>query len=110
MPAAIDRPHQPRQQDEGDNQHAVVERKDAQEPPLEETAVVAGRLPGIEQDAGDQETRQDEEQLDAYPAQVEQVIQCMAERPGRLDHVEAVQQNQHDRHAAQSVQRGEMLT
>ena len=56
-----------RHQDQRDEYRQVVEGKDSQRAAGVEAAEIPRAVPGVDQDAGDQEPRQYEEQVNAAP-------------------------------------------
>src|SRR6266853_6548615 len=62
---------QSRQKHQQDEQRRVVKGKNPQRPAHEEGAVVVGCIACVEQNAGDEKSAQDEEQLNAEPAAVQ---------------------------------------
>src|SRR6185436_5888407 len=61
-------PGRRRRRPEEEREADVVERKDPQRPPRVEDPVVVGPRARVDQDAGDEESRQDKEEVHAGPA------------------------------------------
>ncbi len=98
-----------RQDDEEDDQGAVVEREDAQDAAGVEVPQPAGRPLGVIEDAGDQESGQDEEEVHAAPSRAGQARkpECGAGysvlgRTAEVDH-----HDHEDRQAAEAIEAGE---
>ena len=72
-----------RQHDEGEEQHQVVEREDAQDAARIEGGEIALAAPGVEQDPGNQKTGQHEEEIDAGPAEKQHVADQCVDTGGR---------------------------
>ena len=75
--------HQPRQDEKEEDEDAVVQGKHPQPAAHDEARPPTRPACCIEQDAGDQETRQHKKDIDAYPAAERYLAHCSVEAGGR---------------------------
>ena len=97
-----------RQYDQRHRQRRIVQRKNPQRPPHVEVAKVVLLAFRVEQNAGDQKTRQHEKQIDAPAAQLDQPRCPIALRRPIAAAAKAIQRHHHDRQPADRIQRRNM--
>ena len=88
------------------NDDQVVEREDAQRAPRVEAGEVAFAAARVDQDAGDQESGEHEEQIDARPADIGPLREDLVNRRHWLQNEIVMEQNEEDSDAAEAIERG----
>src|SRR6267154_1180808 len=97
---------QSRQKHQQNEQRRVVKGKNPQRPAHEEGAVIVGRIARVQQNAGDEESAQDEEQLNADPAPMQSGDDQLRSAE-RGDQVEVVRNDQENRDRPKAVESGQ---